>query len=209
MRYQRTLTHRAVRRLVEGKASVLILDSEWKIGRYDIADAAILRRNRRLRECGRFEEQEDETVLSIELRSHHRCPLLELDFKTIHRAGFRTSEDFYVDWREGRRRVDDDAQVNVYGFVAVAQERFLHTRVHRGYTSDPSLAARGEPEALSTDDLERVTRRWQQPTETATARAQRSIALRAKGAALRGDAAGLTILAAELAGIVAAGTVFA
>lgn len=203
MRYPIVLSHRAVRRLVENKASVLIQERERRLGRWDVADAEIRKRNGRLCDRGRPEEQEDEIVLSIELMSHDRCPLLELDFKTIHRAGFRTSEDFYTDWRESRRRVDDDAQVNVYGLRMVAQERFLHSQLHRGYTSDPSLAARGEPEALSEDDLDRVTARWRQPTETGVHRMQRGIALRAKHAALRGDPAGLLMLAAELAALTA------
>lgn len=197
--YPLVLARPAVRRLTERKATVLIFSRHRSLGRYEIQDALTVQRNEKAKRRGRIDLMEDPHVMTIELDSVREVGLLDLAFTDIRRAGFRTSEDFYLDWLHRHKRVDPDRKAFIYGLHLVDDVRFLHTRVHRGYTSNPGLAVRGEPEALSQHDLDQLAKKRAQRDALFDERATRSIKLRAKRIIEHGDPEALISLARELA----------
>lgn len=197
--YPLVLSHPQVRRIMDRNATSLILSRRLPLGEIDIHDSLTLQRNQRHRKSGRVDLQEDPLVMTVEIADREPMPLMELTLKMVRGAGHKTTEDFYCDWIERRRKIDVELQVYVYGFQRVSTARFLHVRVHRGYTSNAAQAARGEPEAISSDELEKLSRRQHRVDEDFLRQARRSIGLRAKEAAQRGDLVAYNALSSELA----------
>lgn len=199
-RYPLILNHHAIKRLMNHRTSVLIFARKLRLGRYEVHDSRILRRNDQVRKRGRMDLQEDPFALTVSIESQKPVQFENIDFPTLVRAGFKTTEEFHNDWTLRRRRVDDGT-VYVHSFHVVDETRFLHVRVHRGYTSDPTLAVRGEPEALSHSDLTALARRRQKHDEEFVKRARQTIGIRAKQAAAVGDITAFAALQSELVAI--------
>lgn len=207
-----TLRHHDIRRLVEHKAHCLVLSRRLALGAVAINDARVEHRNNQARRQNRPDLQQDSHVMTVEIDDRREMRLMDLTLGIVMAAGFKTQRDFFDEWLQRRRWIDCELQVFVYSFHLVSDARYLHVRVHRGYTSYPSLAARGEPEALSKDELEELSRRARQRQEQDEAfqrQARRSIGLRAKDAAVRGDLKTFGALSAELAALCAADTALA
>jgi hypothetical protein len=191
MGFPLALSHAHCRRILDRRATALILARRLSKTTVEVHDAKVLRRNAAHRRRGHPDLQDDPLVLTIAVDSVEAVELDELAFQQVLAAGFRTTDEFREDWLA--RRLGDD--VFVHAFRVVDDVRLLHARVHRGYTSDPAHAAFGEPEALSALDLQTLARREARRMEEAAAQAmraqRRSIATRLKSAALRGDLAAL------------------
>jgi hypothetical protein len=165
----------------------------------EIHDGDVTKKNAAARRRGRSDLQADPLLLTVQIEETESVDkAADVDFRTIHRAGFRTTEEFQQDWLASCRRTLEDVAL-IHRFRLVDDVRFLHQRVHRGYTSDPSRAAFGEPEALSAHDLELLERKRVQRDEDFVRSAQRSIGLRARQAAARGDVVAWKALGEELA----------
>ena len=156
------LPHATIRRILDRNTSRLILTRHVKPGEYQVQDEGLERRNREHRAKGRDDLQHDPDVVSIVITHVHKITLLDVDLALARAAGFKTQRDFYDDWLIRRRVIVPDLEVMVHAFGLAETPRYLHARVHRGYTSDPLRAARGEPEALDPMDLRRYadTARW-------------------------------------------------
>lgn len=205
-----TLRHHDIRRLVERKAQCLVLSRRLALGAVAINDARVEHRNNQARRQNRPDLQQDSHVMTVEIDDRREMRLMDLTLGIVMSAGFKTQRDFFDDWLQRRRWIDCELQVFVHSFHLVSDARYLHVRVHRGYASSPSLAVKGEPEALSKDELEELSRRarWRrEQNEEFQRQARRSIGLRAKDAAVRGDVRTFGALAGELAAL--AGTVSA
>jgi hypothetical protein len=198
------LPHQQIKRMLDRHADQLILTARVRPGSYQIQDALIQRQNDRRRRAGRHAEQADPTVLRIRIIDVSELRLIDVDLGIVRRAGYKTQRDFYQDWLERRRHIDPDTPVRVCKFTHEAGERYLHQRVHRGYTDEPAQGARGEPAALSAAELAGLARgaarrlEQQRAAELAHQRA-RSIGIRIKEAARRHDSTAYAILAAEFA----------
>lgn len=197
--YPLYLSRPAIRRIIDRHAALLIHPRKLGLGRTEIHDSYIRRANVQAKRRGRSDLQEEELALTVEIDSCETQGILDLTFPTIHRAGFAETADFYVDWLRFKKRIDLDAKVYVYSFHPVDDVRYLHQRVHRGYTSDLSKAVWGEPEALSRRDLELLERRRRTQDEEFTRAAKRSIGLRGQQAARAGNVEEWQRLGAELA----------
>ena len=147
------LPHADIRRILERHASRLVSTARARRGAYTIQDAITVRRNERLRKDGRPEEQQDPDICAIQITEVMPIALVDVDFRTVRACGFKTQRDFYDDWLERRRAIDPRQGVWSVAFHLVEQPRFLHRRTFGGYTTDPSMAMFGEPEALGAEDL--------------------------------------------------------
>jgi hypothetical protein len=202
------LPHAHVARILKHNASRLIVTSRIRTGSYDVQDALTVRRNDRKRKAGRFSEQEHPSVFAIKITDICEFALVELDLGIVRAAGFRTQRDFYDDWLERRRWICPDEPVRVCAFVFEAPERYLHRRVHRGYTTNPADGAKGECAALSASELrdlsagaaKRLERERRQETMTQRAR---SLQIRLKDALKRQEVEEARRLSLELADLLA------
>lgn len=197
--YPLALLHSHTRRILSQHATKLILTRRLPLGEQEIHDALIIRRNERHRRNGRPDLQQDPHVITVRLESRVSQPLLDLELMTVRQAGYPTLEDFYQDWLQRRRRIDTQQQVYVHVFQPIEQARYLHVRIHRGYTSDPAQAAWNEPQALSSVELDDLAahsrlRDW----DRIMAQQGRSIGLRVKQAAKTRDFSAFNELACEL-----------
>lgn len=156
------LPHDTIRRILNHNTRLLIHTRHLKPGEYQVQDEGLEQRNRQHRQEGRDDLQSDPNVVSIVITHVQRTTLLDIDLAMARAAGYRTQRDFYDAWLERRRVIIPGLEVLVHAFRLAETPRYLHERVHRGYTSDPARAARGEPEALDAMDLRRYadTARW-------------------------------------------------
>jgi hypothetical protein len=152
-RYPLVLPHADVRRILERHATRLVVTARAHRGAYTVQDAFTVRRNERLRKAGRLEEQSDPDVCALQITDVEPIALADVDYRTVRQCGFKTQRDFFDDWLARRRHIDPAQDVWSVGFQIIEQPRFLHKRTFAGYTSDPSLAMFGEPEALGAEDL--------------------------------------------------------
>lgn len=146
------IPHADAQRVLKG-ASVLIVTRSVKPGAYELQDALIVRRNARYRRDGRHDLQASPDVASIVVKTVDEMRLMDLDLAIVRAAGFKTQRDFYDDWYQRRGWIDGETLVRVCRVRIVEPVRMLHQRVHRGYTTDPTRAARDEPSALSASEL--------------------------------------------------------
>lgn len=185
------LSHEHIHRILDRRATLLILNDtrflsllndgrtmrtagRLKPGVYDVQDASAIRSNTRAVRQGHLESRADPFVFTIDIVAITEAPLVDLEFPILYSAGYRTFEEFYVDWLARHRRIRIDQEVNVAVFEIEADARYLAANISRGYTRDPNEAAEGEPEALSPAELADVSRR------TAEDRAARVAAFRAE-----------------------------
>jgi excisionase family DNA binding protein len=152
------LPHQQIGRILNRRADRLIVTCHVRLGGYDVQDALTLRRNERRRRAGRISELEDPTVFAIEIIHIDETALADLDLRTVRGAGYETQRDFYDDWLRRRRHIDPGQPVRVCAFAFQARERYLHQRIHRGYTENPAHAAPGEAAALSVGELAGLAR---------------------------------------------------
>jgi hypothetical protein len=131
---------REIRRLLERRATVLVLGRELTPDTYLLGD---------------------EDGVTIRVTGVRRCALRDLDFPACRAAGHRTQRDFFDAWYERHGIIDPDRVVTVAVFVLAEDARWLHRRVHRGYTHDPAESA-DYVQALDRADLERYadSARW-------------------------------------------------
>jgi hypothetical protein len=192
MSWPLVLRHADVQRAVNRRAGRLILTGSVKRGICELQDALIVRRNERYRKNGRSDLQQDPTVATIAITEIDQLRLVDVDLGIIRAAGFKTQRDFYDDWLQRRSFIDLELEVRVCRFSMAEPVRLLHRRAHRGYTSDPRLAAQGEPEALSREDLSKLsnaaTQRYEREHAQEIARRQaNSIRARRRDAERRGE----------------------
>jgi hypothetical protein len=153
MRFPLVLPRTEIRRLLRG-ATALVVPRHLAVGTYPVHDLATAIRNR-----GRPMHERDEAYrATIEVSHVEQMRLIELDFAIVRRAGERTQRDFYADWLTRRGMINPTELVSVATVALASSPRMLHRDVHKGYTDKPGLAAFGEPEALSAEELERISR---------------------------------------------------
>ena len=197
------LPHSDVRRILERHATALVATSRPKRGGYIVQDALTVRRNERMRRSGRSDQQQDPDVFAVEVTESAPRALSDVDYSMVRACGFKTQRDFFDDWLERRRAIDPHQDVFVVRFRLVDQPRFLHHKIHRGYTTNPGAAARGEPEALSADELNQLASRnrarLERERRDELCRQQaRSISLRLRHAAKEGRPDEVLALRSEL-----------
>lgn len=198
------LPHAQVRRILDRKANRLIVTRQIKQGTYDVQDALAARRlDRYLKGPRMGEPPPSASVFAITVTEVWETTLTGLDFATIRAAGFKTQRDFYDEWIEWRRHIDPDELVRVCAFGFTDPGRFLHAKVHRGYTTNPAESARGEPQALSSGELKELAgdaaRRFdRQRREEIRRRQARSLAQRLKLATAKGDSREMRALSREI-----------
>lgn len=202
--YPLVLRHADVQRIVNRSASLLILTGTVRPGTCQIQDALIVRRNERHRKAGRFDLQTDPIIRTVEITHVDTVRLIDLDLAIVRAAGFKIQRDFYDDWLERRGHIDPSLEVRVCRFVTVEPVRMLHRRVHRGYTTNPALAAHGEPAALTAGELAKLsnaaTQRYERERRLELGRRQaESIKARRRLAEARGDYAEAVRLTEDLA----------
>lgn len=146
-RWPLVLPHAQIRRMLDSH-HLLISTRDLHADAYEVHDASTVRLNYRRKRDGRSDLQDDPAVFVIEVTHVERRPLLDLDLVTVRRAGFKTLEDFYLDWIAAHRRVVVGSDVRLYTFAIAAEERYLHRRAHRGYTRNPGEAVRDEPQPI-------------------------------------------------------------
>lgn len=152
-RFPLVLPHRHIRLILDRSATLLVLTRALKLDTYEVHDALTIRQNQRHKRGGRHELQDDPFVFSIEISDIQTTQLFELDLKTVRSTGHRTLEDFYLDWLS-RRQQALNVDVSLYTFEILADVRYLHERVHRGYTRDPLQAPINDREpTLTADEL--------------------------------------------------------
>ena len=152
MRFPLVLPRQEIRRLLKG-ATALVLPRHLAVGTYPVHDLGTAIRNR-----GRPMHERDEAYrATIEVSDVEQLRFIELDFGIVRRAGELTQLEFYADWQQRRGMINPTELVSVATVALVSSPRMLHREVHRGYTDNPSLAAFGEPEALSREELERIS----------------------------------------------------
>jgi hypothetical protein len=186
------LRHADVKRVANHNASLLVLTGSIRLGMCELQDALIVRRNERYRKDGRFDLQQDPAIRTIAITKIDQLRLMDVDLGIIRAAGFKTQRDFYDDWLQRRSFIDPELEVRVCRFSMAEPVRLLHRRAHRGYTSDPRLAAQGEPEALSREDLSKLsnaaTQRYEREHAREVARRRAaSIRARRRDAERRGE----------------------
>jgi hypothetical protein len=187
-----TLRHSTVRRVLERRPASLILTRKPQLEIYQVHDQLTVVRNQRRRSAGRHDQLEDPLIFTVAIQSVVALGLVELDQLLVRSAGFQTTEDFFLDWLSGHRRIDVRAEVFVCGFTLVEDARFLHERISRGYTPDPARSVRGEPQALGRGDLESLRRSEEHRREV------RSLANRLREAGHRRDVDGLAAVRQDL-----------
>jgi hypothetical protein len=199
-RFPLVLPHDHVKRIIDRGAQILIMSRKLELGPTEIHDALILRRNERHRRDGRHDRQENPCVLTIDVTATYPSQLLQLPYATIRRAGYKTSEDFYTDWIWRRRRIIIDLPVSICEFQLAEEVRYLHQKIHRGYTTNPALAVDRDAPALSESELVTVAdfARRRQERDLAAQHA-RNISIRLRDAARRGDVTEYAKLSNELA----------
>lgn len=164
--YPLILRHADITRVVNRNASRLILTRNMKLGSYELQDDHVVRRNERYRKDGRWDLMYDPGVVTIEISEITSMTLMDLNLAIVRAAGFKTQREFYDAWVE-HRSINPATQVRVCRFMLIEPVRMLHRNVHRGYTTNPGLAARDEPSALSVSELKRYadTARWRDDQE--------------------------------------------
>lgn len=202
-RFPLVLAHSQIRRMLERSTSRLVTPTRPHLGGYVVQDALTVRRNERKRKSGRADEQLTPDVCAITITAVDWSRLGDLDYRTIHSAGFRTQRDFYDDWFRRRQWIDVGQDVYVSSFHFIEPSRFLHYKTFGGYTTDPALSLPGEPEALSADDLQRLSagaraRYEREHRERIHLERARSISLRVREAARAGRPEELLALRGEL-----------
>ena len=83
----------------------------------------------------------------------------DLTYQDAKAEGFRTRDDFYAYWTDLYNISEPDLAQPVWAIrfqVDTDPPRLLHKDSSRGYTSDPRLAIRDEPEAIGEADLRRL-----------------------------------------------------
>lgn len=177
------LPHADAQRVARG-ASCLVLTCAAKPGPRTVQDALAVARNTRYVAAGRRDMQESPDVAEIEVIAVMELMLMELTLAIVRASGFKTQRDFFDDWYQRRRWIDPAQLVRVCEIRRIEPVRMLHRRVHRGYTTDPRLAAHGEPSALSAADLARYadTARWRDDLERRRVAHDRRISRRRRAA---------------------------
>ena len=156
-RYPLVLPHVYVRRVLDRRASVLILTRRVSPGIYEIHDAQRVGRNRAHCRNGRPDLQTDPAVLTIEVVAVERYRAGDLPILLLRQAGYKTSDEFRGDWIARRRTFDAGREVLVCAF-RITGDRYLSIRPEHGYTSDPAQAAQGENGPIAALDQETLNR---------------------------------------------------
>lgn len=181
------LPYREIRRLISTRASALIVTRELKPEIYALED------------CKHGDE-----IACVRVCGVRRIALGEVDYPTVRSNGYKTQRDFYDAWYQRHDIIRPRRPVTVAVFVLVEDARWLHKRVHRGYTRNPALATSDHAQALDEADLERyandaaLRRERERREELRRARA-RSLGIRIKQALLAADHAEVDRLIAEIA----------
>lgn len=202
-RFPLVLAHSQIRRMLERRPSALVSTTRPRLGGYVVQDALTVRRNERFRRANRSDQQLSPDICAISITAVDWLTLGGLDYPTIHACGFRTQRDFYDDWLRRRQSIDVCQDVCVARFHFIEQPRFLHYKTFGGYTTDPALSMPGEPEALSADDLQRLSagsraRYEREHRDRLHLERARSISLRVREATRAGRPEELLALRAEL-----------
>lgn len=161
-RWPIVMPHAHIRRMIDRSATLLVLTRKVTLSRvkpniHEVHDALIIRKNRERSRNERPDLQESSLVLTIEILSVETKKLAELDLLAARAAGFRTTDELREDWVvRHRTEIDLELEVHLATFTAITG-RYLHKKVHRGYTTDPTHAAEGEPQALSAGELEEMS----------------------------------------------------
>lgn len=198
-----TLPHKDARRLLNRRVQLLVLTRTLKPGTYEIHDQLISERNRAHVKANRQDLTTDSKIVTLEVGRREIRPLWHLGLQAVRQAGFQTQRDFYDHWLDLKGHVPD-VEVNLYPVRYVDPGRYLHEKVHRGYTTNPALGARGEFQALSVTELEELTARskarWESEKANLRVMSQaRSIAARIRYAAREGNSEAIKHLQGELA----------
>jgi hypothetical protein len=160
------LSRGEIRRLQRGAPLLVLANPRSGTGTYPVYELEVFRRNRDRH------ERSEAYRLTLEIEAVRSCRLHDLDYEIARRAGHRTQRDFYDCWLERYRCITPGQLVVVASVRVVDTPRLLHRQVHRGYTRNPSQAAFGEPEALSRDDLQRLSMRARERHEARVKEAQ-------------------------------------
>lgn len=151
------LPHDQIRRILDRKPTLLILTRDLDPGVYVVHDDQTVKRNLRHQRDRRSDLQSDPAVFMVEVEPPARTMITDLELVTVNHAGFKTLEEFFWNWPPRRWRFHTSLELTVYPFQIPATARFLHQKVHRGYTHDPAEAVPDEPEALDDDVLQDLT----------------------------------------------------
>jgi len=188
-RWQIVLPHPSIRRILERKPTTLLLSRRASAGTYEIHDALTVRRNKDHCANGRPDRQSNPLVFEIEISAIETKPLADLDLATIRSAGYKTSDELRQEWHG--RPLKPTLLIHVCSF-RIIEARYLHKQIDRGYTTDPAQAVQDEPQALSAHELNQLAtvaaaRRANERRDEITQQRMRSLAIRLKEAARRGD----------------------
>jgi hypothetical protein len=193
-----------VRRMREKHPTLLILTRTLEPAAYEVQDEGTVKENVKRRRRGRPDLQDDPVVFMIEVAPMVRIVrLAELEARMVKGAGFKTLDEFHVEWLERRGHLLPGVELRIYPFEITARPRYLHVQVHRGYTHDPAEAVRDEPAVIDQDQLEVYSssaRRRYEHQHAAELRADRarSLSIRLRDAHKRGDPDELTRIRQEL-----------
>lgn len=169
---------------------------------YEVHNTLVIRRN--LRHCRNHapDLQENPHVLTIEIDAVSPVKLADVGDLAARSAGYHHVDQMLDDWRRRHQRIDLERTVHVHHF-RIVEARYLHEKVHLGYTHDPSRGAAGEPEALSEQDVEQMATANRQRFELERAdhiqrRRAKSLAVRLKHAIATDDDTALAEVQAEI-----------
>lgn len=199
--YPLVLQPAQIRRMLEPHASLLLLPRDPKKGVRDVHDAKVLRQNARLRKFGRVDEQQEPYRITIDVTTTSLHSIAGLKFADCRAAGYRSASpqpDLVAEWQEAHPRTLLDRPVWLCSFKIVEPVRLLAQR--GDYTSVPALALKDELPAVGEGWLKRFAKdaAEKRPTSLYQERYTRSLGIRFKDAARRGDLLELAAVHSEL-----------
>jgi hypothetical protein len=147
-----------VRRILERRATLLILSRRLPPALYLVHDQRTTRRNAQRCAAGRPELQDDPLRMSILVVEVRETTVCDLEYSDARAAGYRDCIELLEDWQRRHRRIDLDQPVHAHHFRHAELPRLLAaSTVQADYVIDPAHAAWDVPEAVSATEQADIT----------------------------------------------------